>query len=79
MSAQNFILKKYLRYVYKPRFNAKLKLEEARQEQVPVQARLPFKPCDSRFQRHAASNSWIRCPPAMGPVESGKFPVARVV
>jgi len=36
MSAQNFILKKYLRYAYKPRFTAGLSLEEARREQASL-------------------------------------------
>lgn len=36
MSAQNFILKKYLRYAYKPRFTASLTLDEARREQAAL-------------------------------------------
>ncbi|MEW6996969.1 alpha/beta hydrolase [Colwelliaceae bacterium BS250] len=47
MSVQNFLLKKYLRVMYKPRFNGDLKLEQARKELDSVINTFMPSPCHS--------------------------------
>ncbi|WP_165839964.1 alpha/beta hydrolase fold domain-containing protein [Motiliproteus coralliicola] len=47
MSLQNYILKKFLRHKYKPRFNAELDLDQARQELDSIINDFMPPPCDS--------------------------------
>ncbi|WNC66864.1 alpha/beta hydrolase [Thalassotalea nanhaiensis] len=47
MSVQNFLLKKYLKVMYKPRFNGDLKLEQARKELDSVINTFMPSPCRS--------------------------------